>query len=80
MNQQGFTLFSILIQQMYHFQEQYKKDYVRYYVKRVYTKGPEESGDEYPVPVPGSTEVRDATFYRYFNIKKEMFLWEPSEQ
>ena len=61
-------------------QEQYKKDYIRYYVKQVYNKGPNESGEEYPLPVPGTTDFRDTSTYRFFNIKKETVLWEPREQ
>jgi hypothetical protein len=59
-------------------QEEYKKDYIHYYVKQVYTKGPSETGAEYPIPVPETTDFRDVPVYRYFNIKKETFIWEPN--
>ena len=61
-------------------QENYKKDYVRYYVKNVYTDGPREDGVRFPVPVRGRPDFKDVDHYRYFHVKKETFLWEEDER
>jgi hypothetical protein len=49
-------------------------------VKRIYTDGPREDGEEFPIPVPGSTDFRDVAEYRFFHVKKETYLWEPHER
>ena len=61
---------------MFSLQENYKKDYVRYYVKRVYTAGPAEDGSEFPIPEPDRPDFKDVATYRYFHVKKETFIWE----
>ena len=80
MNNWPIKLILIVNKQINFFKENYNKDYVRYYVKNVYTDGPREDGVRFPVPVRGRPDFKDVDHYRYFHVKKETFLWEEDER
>lgn len=64
-------------------EDEYKRDYKRYYVERVTIMSSRDMGEPIKIPLPlpsGGSIFKEVFSVRYFECKKEMYIWDSDKR